>query len=144
MDTMEANLCFPLHPSITRLLVEWNITITQLKLNGWHIVMSILTLFGKMKPQYYPTVSELGRLVHLSRPLGEKGWLFMQANKCCKMVEEVTTKSKIGTINFGSLGVIGGVPLRLVSRVLALTSQQILGNFEVSLPFSYYQLSTDF
>lgn len=34
MDTMEAGLHFLLHLAITRLLVEWNITITQLKPNG--------------------------------------------------------------------------------------------------------------
>lgn len=94
LDTMEAGLRFPLHPVITRLLIEWNITITQLMPNGWHIVMSLLTLFGKTKPRYYPTAAELARLVHLSRPKGEHGWLFMQANTHRKVVEDVPNKIK--------------------------------------------------
>lgn len=77
VDTMEAGLQFPLHPSITCLLVEWNITITQLMPNGWHMIMSFLTLFGKKKPFYYPTAAELTRLVHLTQPKGEHVWLYM-------------------------------------------------------------------
>lgn len=56
--------------------------------------MSIPTLFDKMEPQYYPTMSELACLVHHTRPQWEEGWLFLHANNNYKMVENVPNNIK--------------------------------------------------
>lgn len=53
-----------------------------------------LDLVWQNKPQYYPTAVELASLVHLSRPRGEEGWLFMHLNNKLKVVEDVSNKIK--------------------------------------------------
>lgn len=106
-------------------------------------MMSILTLFGKMKPQYYPIALKLARPVHCSRPPGEEGWLFLQTNYNTRWWRMYRIRLRTGNTNSSLSGVIRGVQPQLVIRMLALAFPPTSGKFAVSLNLFIFVLCPD-
>ncbi|KAL8463576.1 hypothetical protein ACS0TY_034288 [Phlomoides rotata] len=93
-DIMKSGFYFPLHPTISKLLASWNLTITQLTPNSWHIFISLLTLFDLEEYGHYLNTDEVAYIL-LSRANDKgKGLYYLKARPKMKTVKGVTKKIK--------------------------------------------------
>lgn len=94
LKTLEGGVHFLLHSAIYRLLVKWNILLTQMHPSDWHIIMGILTLFDLENCSAFPSPQELVSLIQMVDSKSGKGCYNVKTHLKEKLFEEIPSKTK--------------------------------------------------
>lgn len=142
LDTIKAEVHFPLYSRISELLAYWNVATTRIAPNGWSIIISSLTLFWRIQPQALPTDVELNYLISMVNSDVGEGYYYVKSRPSMKIVEDVPTKCRIGNNNFGLLVVIGEQSMHTMCWATS-KSLMIMASVEVSYIIYDYSCRTN-
>ena len=74
-EALKADLCFPLHPFVGRILERFELSLAQVTTNSWRYIIGFLSLCGLLGRR--PTLGLFQACFYLKRhPSGEGWWYF--------------------------------------------------------------------